>query len=219
MHQGYFAIIPAGVRYDKSLPPNAKLLYGEITALCNERGYCWATNSYFADLYDVKDRSITNWLGALEEAGYICRKQIFENGTKRVQERRIYLSEENTFSTPRKNLPDPLENNFPTPPKKSSRIIEQVNNTSNNIGRFTPPTINMVTDYIREKGYVVDAEKWMSHYQSNGWKVGKNKMVNWKAAVTTWSKSTYAKTAQVDSIKKRNVIESLTDRSWAYDKG
>lgn len=219
MHQGYFAIIPAGVRYDKSLPPNAKLLYGEITALCNERGYCWATNSYFADLYDVKDRSITNWLGALEEAGYICRKQIFENGTKRVQERRIYLSEENTFSTPSKNLPDPLENNFPTPTKKTSNIIEQVNNTSNNIGRFTPPTINMVTDYIREKGYVVDAEKWMSHYQSNGWKVGKNKMVNWKAAVTTWSKSTYAKTAQVDSIKKRNVIETLTDRSWAYDKG
>lgn len=77
----------------------------------------------------------------------------------------------------------------------------------------------MVTDYIREKGYVVDAEKWMSHYQSNGWKVGKNKMVNWKAAVTTWSKSNYAKTAKVDSIKKRNVIESLTDRSWAYDKG
>ena len=71
MDKSYCAIIPASVRYDKRLCPNAKLLYGEITALCNEKGYCWATNAYFSTLYNVSIRSIINWINELENAGHI----------------------------------------------------------------------------------------------------------------------------------------------------
>jgi hypothetical protein len=67
----YYAVIPASVRYDKTLSPNAKLLYGEITALCEQKGYCWASNAYFANLYTVSDRSVTSWLSDLVKGGHI----------------------------------------------------------------------------------------------------------------------------------------------------
>lgn len=54
--------------------------------------------------------------------------------------------------------------------------------------RFTKPTLNEVADYCAERGNNVDAEKWYDYYESNGWRVGKNPMKDWRAAVRTWEK-------------------------------
>ena len=69
--KGYYAIIPASVRYDVRLTANAKLLYGEITALTNEKGFCWAKNEYFTKLYGVSKTSISKWISQLESNGFI----------------------------------------------------------------------------------------------------------------------------------------------------
>ena len=69
--KAYYAVIPANVRYDDDIPANAKLLYGEITALCNDKGYCLASNDYFAKLYNVSSRSISRWIKSLTDKGYI----------------------------------------------------------------------------------------------------------------------------------------------------
>lgn len=53
--------------------------------------------------------------------------------------------------------------------------------------RFSPPTIDEVRAYCAEKGYTVDADRFVDYYTSNGWKVGKNPMKDWKAAVRTWN--------------------------------
>ena len=52
--------------------------------------------------------------------------------------------------------------------------------------RFSPPSLLQVSDYCQERKNSVNPEKWIAHYQSNGWKVGKNSMKDWKAAVRTW---------------------------------
>lgn len=88
----YYAIIPADVRYDQNLPGKAILLYGEITALCNQKGYCWASNDYFAKLYGVNSKSIQRWIKNLEDQGYISREVFYKKGTKEIERRNIRLN-------------------------------------------------------------------------------------------------------------------------------
>ena len=83
----YYSILPAVVRYDKNLTDKAKLLYSEITCLCNKEGYCFATNNYFANLYNCTPRAIQFTISKLQEKGYI--KIIVENN----YQRKIYLTD------------------------------------------------------------------------------------------------------------------------------
>ena len=55
--------------------------------------------------------------------------------------------------------------------------------------RFSPPTLEEVTAYCNERKNSVDAQRFIDYYTSNGWKVGKNAMKDWKAAVRTWEKN------------------------------
>ena len=54
--------------------------------------------------------------------------------------------------------------------------------------RFTPPTLEDVSVYVRERGSNVDPQRFLDFYASKGWMVGKNPMKDWKAAVRTWEK-------------------------------
>lgn len=83
----YYAVIPAEVRYDKSLRANEKLLYGEITALAQKTGECWASNKYFADLYEVKPNAVATWIKHLKEKEYIIVDYEYEKGTKEIAKR------------------------------------------------------------------------------------------------------------------------------------
>ena len=71
---GYYAVIPADVRYDDRIPANAKLLYGEISALIGKDGFCFATNQYFAEIYGCTPVTVARLVSKLEEAGYIKRE-------------------------------------------------------------------------------------------------------------------------------------------------
>lgn len=83
----YWGVIPAPVRYDDRLPANAKLLYGEISALCDRKGFCWAKNDYFAELYGWSSDTVTRLIRKLRDAGYLTVEMV---PTATGSERRIF---------------------------------------------------------------------------------------------------------------------------------
>ena len=107
---GYYAIIPADVRYDDGIPPNAKLLYGEISALIGKDGFCYASNAYFVNLYGFSDPTISRLISQLEKAGYI-KRELEKDKSGQVVRRKLYL----TVSAP--EIHPPIKNDTTLPSK------------------------------------------------------------------------------------------------------
>ena len=101
----YWAVLPAAVRYDPKIPASAKLLYAEISALTDGRGFCWASNAYFERLYDLSERTIIRLIRALEAAGYI-RIEDADGGSAT---RKIYAGVNPIAETPDKNVSTPRQ--------------------------------------------------------------------------------------------------------------
>lgn len=125
----YYSVIPADVRYDKNLKANEKLLYGEITALSNQKGYCWAENNYFAKLFEVSKATVSRWVSNLEKNGYV-RTELIYGKDKQVTERRIYMADPlltKSSIPPIRNNQDPIDENV-----KEELNITRTNTTSIN---------------------------------------------------------------------------------------
>lgn len=132
--KAYYAIIPANVRYDKDLAPNAKLLYGEITALCNEKGYCWASNQYFAELYGVSILSIKRWVNSLVTKGYVYRTLTYKPNSKEVDKRILSIDGGIKIDTTsvQKCYDPSIKNDTSSSIKNDTDNNTSINNTFNN---------------------------------------------------------------------------------------
>lgn len=184
--KSYYAIIPADVRYDDKLIMGAKLLYGEITALSNEKGFCWASNSYFSELYSVTNKTISNWLKSLEDNGYIYR-EVVRGENKEIVERKIFLDLGKKVSLPYgKKVPDPRE----------EKVID--NNTSNN-------TLNSQKSddrYSDDSPYIKLANRLEKHILNN------NPNYKFRHKKQTWADD-FRKTIELDGRDMKEVIGVL----------
>lgn len=192
----YYSITPANVRYDKSLPMGARFMYGEITALTKKDGYCWAGDSYFAELYEVTNTTIQNWLRALERKGYISRKRIYKDGTKQIKNRYIRLFDtptQNNLGTYVKNIKDPTQNNLGTYPKNIK------NPTQNNLRDSITSTITSTTTNNNKPSKPPKPVADRDHFESL-WKLYPNK----KGKESAWNsyKQSIKAGANDDEIKQ-----------------
>lgn len=140
----YYAIIPANVRYDSNLKDKAKLLYGEITALSNKNGICFASNSYFAKLYNVTNTTISLLIKDLIDNGYIEREIIYKDGTKEIVNRYLRILKEGYLRNLKGGIQENLKDNNTS-----------INNTSINIYSTTTMDNENLYDYLQENGFVL----------------------------------------------------------------
>ena len=185
----YYAIIPAEVRYDENLKDKAKLLYGEITALSDRYGYCYASNRYFAELYKTTTTTISLLIKNLIENGYVESEIIYKEGSKEILNRYLKIIKGGYL----KNFKEGYLKNF----KGNNTSINNTSiNKKENIKRkkFIKPTIEEIQEYCKERNNGINAEAFYNFYESKDWYVGKNKMKNWKACIRTWEQRTKKET-------------------------
>jgi len=146
----YYSVTTAEVRYDKRLCPMARILYGEIAALCNAHGYCYATNGYFADLYVVEPTTVSEWISQLATAGHI-RIELTGRG------RRLYLS------TTLREKPKPPSGKAEAPLREKPKQNTTSNTTSNTITSPPAPDFDLWWEkYPRRLGKKAALRCWLA---------------------------------------------------------
>lgn len=152
----------------------------------------------------LPERSVMRLTKELKAAGYIQQKnKTGKNGTFAGREWIIQeepeVRENRTAEKPHCGETALRENRTTEPPHCGKSAVIRNNNSKEittvkkeqrekKSKRFTPPTIEEVATYCQERNNAVDAEQFVSYYNSVGWKVGKNSMKDWKAAVITWER-------------------------------
>ena len=171
----YWAVIPAGVRYDPDLPANAKLLFAEISALADSRGYCWASNATLGELYGVSDRTVRRLVETLAERGYLQVEVVRDTQTNAVVERRLWVE-------------TPPDKNVRTPPDKIDRTPPDKNVRKNNKENLPSPPISPPQGAALTKGRKTKtAPDWAPERFAGFWKVyprGEDK----QAAIRAWDR-------------------------------
>ena len=169
---------------DKEIKKELSLLL-IISSLCAEKGYCYASNKYFAELFDEREETISRRIKKLEKLNYIIVE--YEKKGCEVKQRFIRLTKisiddcVNNQSTIDETV---KENNI-----RLNNIKEySFNKLKEHKKAFQKPTIKEIEDYCKERNNNVSAEAFYDFYESKNWFIGKNKMKDWKACVRTWER-------------------------------
>lgn len=152
---------------------------------------------YLADWTNSTRQGVMKNLKSLLDKGLIDKKDININGVKFCE----YCTTElqGVYNKVYRGVQQSLTGGVQQSLHNNINIDNTNNNINNNISekRFKPPTVDEVKAYCIERQNNVDAARFIDYYTANGWKVGKNTMKDWKAAVRTWERNGYSANGKV----------------------
>jgi len=200
-----YITVPGWATRELGLSGHTLLVYSLIWTYHKTGNQCFLSKSNMASFLNITRQSVINIVGRLIAMGYIREVETnigkpsvydcvpleeIEEGVKKFDSEKSLQVVSNDFTGGVKNLDSrckkTLHNNKTIINNKKS--IKKGNSTTpkKSAPRFIKPSLSEIRDFIFEKGYQVSAETFFNYYESNGWKVGRNPMKNWKAAVCHW---------------------------------
>lgn len=197
------------------LTATEQALFHELVAVCNSEGWedvFSCSNIELCCALNIDEKTLVRARLSLINAGLIYYKsgkskrivglysfeKAFENSNSPSTTGNIPVDKpaQETVDAPA-NLPTNMGTNQPTnapdyiyKTKIETKLKDNIGETSKN-KQFVPPSFEEVSAYCMERKNDVDPQRWMDHYTSNGWMVGRSKMKDWKAAVRTWERNNY----------------------------
>ena len=181
--------IPIGIWEASDLSWNEKILLMEIDSFTSKGKDCYFSNEYISEFLGVTDRMARKLLSGLIDKGYV-RKTKFD-GRRRFIETTIAINVggrvAQKFRAERKHNSGQGGNSVPHTYTKDLNTNTDLNPLSKERPLVMKrPSLEEVRAYCIERGNNIDPQAFIDFYESNGWKVGKNPMKDWRAAVRTW---------------------------------
>lgn len=209
--------------------PISKIILIYLADSANQDGECWPSHSTIADMCETSVRTVKRKLDELLVMGFIewdnrghkgyktsnkyqiCEPHVMAtNGLERDNPRRIKAEAKIGQPDPTIGQPDSTD--------RSQWPIEPISNLTTTTTKKRP-TVDEVEEYVKTRDVKIDAQQFIDYYTANGWKVGRNSMKDWKAAIRTWERRERTKPTRakpINSSRNRTLEDDLNDTSWAH---
>ena len=186
---------------DLKLKGNELLAYALIYGFSQD-GETWFTGSskYISEWLNIDRRNVLAVLQKLVEKGLLIKNEKIINGVKLCDYKAVIGSDKTSQGM--MNHHRGYDETSQGGGDETSHHNTSIDNIEDNIymhataKKFTKPTLEQVKQYCIERNNNVDSERFINYYESNGWKVGRSQMKDWKAAVRNWERSSFNQTAQ-----------------------
>ena len=139
---------------------------------------------------------------ALEIAWTICKDLI---------DQQIHRREVNAANRAGKKAePETNKENLAAEPQPEEKPAQEIQQEKPKRKNFVKPTVEEIAAFCKEKKYTVSAQQFFNYYESNGWKIGRNAMKSWQAAVQNWNIRDKANNKQAGTMWANNSSDADT---------
>lgn len=169
-----------------------------------KRGTFHTSEVKLSERWGVTRRTVNTFLNLLEEDGMIATKRTKNGTTIEVLNYNEYQELSGAKCTTYDATNDTADDtdSSTVDDTQSNKVNKDKKVKNKESSRFTPPTLDEVSSYCKERNNNIDAEGFIDFYEANGWMVGKNKMKDWKATIRNWERR-----SKSQSTSRSNLVD------------